>query len=86
MKNWEKYVIDFGNTKYGDTLFTTVKYLGNEDLLTKDFSVSCGCTTPEYNKETKTLKVGLNMNIVGTKQSTIQVKGETLILKAEISR
>ena len=85
--NWDKQIHDFGLTDRNLQLTTSFQYLGDLDLSTKDFSASCGCTTPLYNQETKTLSIGLNVGAnKGIKTSSVRCvpTNEVLILKATI--
>lgn len=85
--NWNKKEHDFGIVKNGDTKYTTFKYLGNENTKNIAMEVSCGCTTGDWNHDTKTYNVGLN--VVGQKISTITVHypngvdKEILVLKGQ---
>lgn len=83
--NWDKTMHDFGVSQLGNVT-TNFKYLGDLDLSSTDFSVSCGCTSPTYIKETKTLVATLNLSEKGLKSSYIQsIKTEDkLLLKAEV--
>ena len=86
---WDKYEIDFGECKFDEYKTDTFTYLGNMDLKQSSFRVSCGCTQPTYNPETKKLEVGLKMNSLGTKQATVIVdypegSQTILLLKANI--
>jgi hypothetical protein len=71
--NWSKELIDFGEIKAGSNGEQEIMYLGIEDVNTLSFTVSCGCTSPVFNREKRTLKVSLNVSQKGSKQSTITV-------------
>lgn len=79
--NWNKEEHDFGNVQVGTTVYTDFLYTGGNTPLS--FSVSCGCTTPSYDRNSKILKVGLNVGAKGSKVSVVTVSnGDKLILKA----
>ena len=85
--NWDKKEHDFGIVKNGDTVYTSFKYLGNEDVRKMVLVPQCGCTTGNWDYDTKTYNVGLN--VVGEKISTIVVNypngidKEILVLKGQ---
>lgn len=77
---WNKEEHDFGDVRTGTTVYTDFLYKGEDKI---SFRVSCGCTTPTYDKETKILNVGLRVDGKGTKTSTVTINGnKVLILKA----
>lgn len=82
---WNKQTIDFGQAKPNETKYETVQYLGKQIISSSNFLVSCGCTTPTYNPETKSLTVGLNMGpSTGIKSANITINypdGQQEILK-----
>jgi hypothetical protein len=83
--NWSKEVHDFGNVSLG-IHYVDVEYLGSGDVNYITFTTGCGCTTPVFNKETKILKIGLNISKKGKKTTTVTINSKTkqehIILKA----
>ena len=86
---WDKKEHHFGNVKYNSTHYVDIKYLGEDNLTTDNFIVNCSCTTKSYNRDTKSVTLGLNMNQMGNKISVITVnlpkgKQDLLLLKATV--
>jgi len=69
--NWNKQVHDFGETQPNLTVYTTFKYLGNLNISSSNFMVSCGCTSVIYNPDTKEASVGLNTGPIEGEKSTV---------------
>jgi hypothetical protein len=71
---WSKQIIDFGQGKPNETKYESIQYLGNQEISSSNFMVSCGCTTPIYDPQTKVLAVGLHLGPNdGVKSANIQV-------------
>jgi hypothetical protein len=79
--SFENTTIDYGKIKQGadgQRVFV-VKNTGDKPLIISKVQPSCGCTTPEWNKEpimpgaTSEIKVGYDTKIVGNFQKLIQV-------------
>ena len=89
---WSKQTINFGQCKPNEIKYESVQYLGNQEISSSNFMVSCGCTNPTYNPQTKTLTIGLHMGPnEGVKNTNIVVNypdksQEILILAATITK
>ena len=77
---WDKKLHKFGMVKLTSTHYCTFKYEGVEELSNTNFIVSCSCTTPTYNPDTKELKVGLYMGEIGQKNASISIKKDGVIM------
>lgn len=90
---------DFGRIPQGKPVHHVFKVtnLGKEPMLIENVQASCGCTTPEWNREsiapgkTAEIKVGYNSAAEGSFEKTITVfynKGQvkTLTIKGHVWR
>jgi hypothetical protein len=76
----EKY--DFGKVKQGVpvTTYFTVTNISDKPIVIESATASCGCTTPEWNKEpiapntTTKIKVGYNAAAPGTFSKPVTIK------------
>jgi Protein of unknown function (DUF1573) len=76
----EKY--DFGKIKQGVpvTTYFTITNISDKPIVIENAQASCGCTTPEWNKEpiapnaTAKIKVGYNAGAMGTFTKPVTIK------------
>jgi hypothetical protein len=78
----DRLLHDFGDVKLKEDL--TADFKSTESIKDKDITLFCHCLSKKYNPATRILTIIWENDIVGSKQTVVQVKEEMIILKANI--
>lgn len=70
---WRETEINLGTIKVGEKKELVYKWIGEEPLKVTHLESSCGCTTPEFDKETMEVKAVYK---AGRIPKHLKVKGE----------